>query len=110
MLNELINYDKIEMDKFRVEKRVCDPFLIVEKTVKPLFVQARQREVDLIFASDHDRPGTAPEDRRDIRMLRVYGDAVKLGQVVRNVVSNALKFTPTGGKVKVRGELWFCFC
>ncbi|QEG30581.1 Autoinducer 2 sensor kinase/phosphatase LuxQ [Gemmata obscuriglobus] len=36
--------------------------------------------------------------------LPVSGDAVRLEQAIANVLDNALKFTPPGGKVRVRAE------
>jgi two-component system CheB/CheR fusion protein len=34
--------------------------------------------------------------------LIVHGDMVRLEQIVWNLLSSALKFTPTGGKVEIR--------
>jgi signal transduction histidine kinase len=45
--------------------------------------------------------GIALEGKAE-ELAAVYGDPVRIGQVVDNLVSNALKFTPPGGRVDVR--------
>jgi two-component system, sensor histidine kinase and response regulator len=92
-LNDLINYDKIETKTFTIEKRMVNISAVVEKTVNLLSPQAKEKGVHIHFES----PAVSTN-------LRVFGDAIKLSQVVRNLVSNALKFTPEEGTVNVAGH------
>ena len=73
VLNELINYDKIEMKKFHVEMKICDINTVISGTVRPLVVQAKQSNVKLSLQKDSTID----------KSLYVLGDSVKLGQVIR---------------------------
>ena len=43
----------------------------------------------------------AVENEDELRDISIYADANKIAQVIRNLVSNGLKFTPHGGRVEV---------
>lgn len=90
-LNDLINYDKIETKTFTIEKKLVNISSVAEKTVSLLTPQAKEKGVNILF------------EAQEMVGVRVYGDSVKLAQVVRNLTSNALKFTPTSGTVSVSG-------
>jgi signal transduction histidine kinase len=55
-------------------------------------MRASEREVNLSLAIDADAPAI------------VRGDGERLGQMVQNLVDNALKFTPAGGTIVVRAR------
>jgi signal transduction histidine kinase len=48
--------------------------------------------------------GVTLEEAGPMEPALIHGDADRLGQVIMNVVSNAIKFTPQGGRVSVAVE------
>ena len=73
-----------------VTKTDVDVAAIVRQCALACAPAARARDIDLTWNAGPD--------------LRVSGDPVRLGQVVDNLVSNALKFTPGGGRVDLRAS------
>ena len=102
-LNDLINYDKIETKTFSIERKVVDLWSVVKKTIGPLTHQAKEKGVKLKLTSQLSTPSEFLQTNLNLNNLCVIGDSVKLDQVIRNLVSNALKFTPPEGSVSIAG-------
>lgn len=92
IINDILDFSKIEAGKLNIEHTLFS-FPEVIKTVKNLFaLKAQQKNVKLIFNIDHKIPQA------------LIGDAVRLDQVLINLVSNAMKFTSKGW-IEISAEL-----
>ncbi len=91
VINDILDFSKIEAGKLEIETADVDIVDTVDETLSLFSAAARDKGLELVAAVSPDAP----------RMVR--GDAVRLGQVVSNLVSNALKFTESG-HVRVRVE------
>lgn len=60
---------------------------VVSATVSSLQAVAHQRGISLTFSPEHGRPA-------------VNGNATAIRQILINLVTNAVKFTPTGGDIR----------
>ena len=101
-LNDLINYDKIESKKFSIEKKYVNIISIIEKTVGLLKLQAKEKDIQLKVNLFNQSEQNLSRD--NFHKLQIMGDSIKLGQVIRNLVSNALKFTPEKGVISISGN------
>jgi signal transduction histidine kinase/CheY-like chemotaxis protein len=99
IVNDILDYSKITAGKLQLEISVFDPRALLQETMAGVGALAQQR--GLAFSWD-----AAPEVP-----AYVEGDALRLRQILLNLASNAVKFTPAG-EVKVEvtaqsGELAF---
>jgi PAS domain S-box-containing protein len=91
LIDDLLDISRIIAGKIKVEQQRVDLGTVVAEAVQSLRREAEVNglELDVTLA-----PDAAP----------VLGDAVRLQQVVANLVSNAIKFTPAGGRITVALE------
>jgi CheY-like chemotaxis protein len=89
LIDELLDVSRIVSGKMRLEVEVVEFGPLVEAAVETLRPAA---EAKAIQVSQTLAPDTGP----------IKGDPARLQQTVWNLVSNAIKFTPKGGKVEIR--------
>jgi signal transduction histidine kinase len=110
VLNDLLNYDKVERGSLNLELSHIPIWNLIENTTSEFKLPATKKEIDFetvfngsLCAEDaEEAAGGGSIDNRlasEFRQLKSIGDNVRITQVIRNLVSNALKFTPVGGEI-----------
>src|SRR5262249_50177341 len=84
LINDLLDFSKIEARKFELDKRDFNLRDTLEDTVRLLAPRAHHKELELGCLIQADLPD------------RVFGDPIRLRQIVINLVGNAIKFTDKG--------------
>ena len=85
LVNDILDFSKIEAGKVEIIPVKYDLSVILNDLVN--MVQIRARSKGLYFSLDFDRDTP--------RML--YGDEVRIKQVITNILTNAVKYTEKGG-------------
>ncbi len=91
LINDILDFSKIEANKLSLNFESVPVIEVISEVVTSVEPMAEQRGVGLSF--------TAPET-----LPVIHADRVRVGQIVTNLVGNALKFTPAGGQVGVTLE------
>ena len=100
-LNDLLTLDKIDDGKFEVSTSLIKPGKIIESCAGPFSIHAREKKIQF---SVRFLDLTDPSSEMNGILLKNYVlncDTFKISQVIRNLLSNALKFTPPCGSVSV---------
>ncbi|HEX8473241.1 MAG TPA: PAS domain S-box protein [Pyrinomonadaceae bacterium] len=91
LIDDLLDVSRIITGKLRLDVRPVDPNFFIEAAIEAVRPAAEAK-------------GVRVQKIMDTGVVSVSGDPVRLQQVVWNLVSNAIKFTPKGGRVQVRLE------
>ena len=92
LINDILDMSKIERSKIMLNRmQISMPEMLKELSA----MMEPQAEVNgLAFSME----------AREIRHQNFYGDKLRINQILINILSNAIKFTPKGGRVEFLAE------
>ncbi|MCY7273756.1 MAG: PAS domain-containing protein, partial [Phormidesmis sp. CAN_BIN44] len=86
LIEDILDVSRITSGKLRLNNRQIDLSLVVQAALDAVQLAADAKNIQLVSA---------------LSAVTVVGDVDRLQQVLWNLFSNAIKFTPTGGRVEI---------
>lgn len=90
LLDNLLNWTRLQTGKLKVDATVIPVYAVVRDMIDYFETQSRDKKIPI-------RSEVEPS-------LSLYCDEDMFRTILRNLVSNALKFTPEGGNVRIYGH------
>lgn len=92
-INDILDLSKLESGKMELVLSQYAVSAIFSDLVNLIWIRAQQKELEFIVDIDPEIPST------------LYGDEVRLKQVIANLLTNAVKYTETGSVIlSAKGE------
>ena len=91
LINDILDLSKIEAGKMELNLESVKLDDVISQSLRMLALRAKQAELQLIYPS---RP-----------LPQVMADPRAIKQIIVNLVTNAIKFTPKGGVVQIKTEM-----
>ena len=94
LITDILDVARAEVGKMKLEFNQVLLDSVVNNSIRLVQDQARQKNIQF-------------EARLDPRVTYLYADSMRLKQMLSNLLINAIKFTPAGGKVgiEVKGDV-----
>ncbi|NQY94421.1 MAG: PAS domain-containing protein, partial [Campylobacteraceae bacterium] len=93
IINEILDISKIESGKLKLENSFFDPAYEFEIITELFSSLSSEKNIDYILYLDPKLP------------KKLYGDVLRIKQIMANLISNAIKFTPKDGKIMVEVQV-----
>ncbi|MGH7448951.1 MAG: sensor histidine kinase, partial [Longimicrobiales bacterium] len=90
LIEDLLEVQRLESHGIPVECTAIDLSSVLREAVELLAPLAQARRLDLVSVA--------------LEVPRIHADAARLHQVISNLVGNAIKFTPAGGRIEIASE------
>jgi signal transduction histidine kinase len=92
LVEDLLLVSRADAGQLRLNREVIRLQSVITRALEEMELTARDRGISIQIEASADLP-------------YLYADAGRLQQVLRNLLSNALRFTPTGGCVTIAAHL-----
>ncbi len=92
LINDVLDLSKIEAGAFTVAETEFEPWATVQTVQRLIGERAQKKSLELVWIAGRDLPNL----RSDERLVQ---------QILINLVTNAIKFTNSGGRIKIEIEL-----
>ncbi|MBC7658207.1 MAG: HAMP domain-containing histidine kinase [Chitinophagaceae bacterium] len=88
LVDDILDLSLVTLGRLRLVTSQVDLNQIIQTTLDSAIIQAEDKQIGIVF-------------QRDLDQASIIGDASRLRQVLSNVVNNAIKFTPAGGRINI---------
>lgn len=92
LVNQILDFHKLENDTLRLQVEQSDVIEIVKNIVDTFAFNARQKKISLVTYGLEDS-------------FMSLVDADKIEKIIYNLISNAIKYTPSGGQINVSFDI-----
>lgn len=92
LVNQLMDFNKLENDTLKLKVKRTDVVTELKRIMEIFNVNAQSKDISLITTGIEDS-------------FLMWLDADKIDKITTNLLSNALKFTPRGGKIEVNFDV-----
>ena len=89
IINDILDFSKLRSGEFTVEEKYFSVHEELSHTIELFVASANIKNITLSAFIDPNIPS------------ELYGDALRIKQIVANLLSNAIKFTPENGLIQV---------
>ncbi|WP_309733636.1 ATP-binding protein, partial [Chamaesiphon sp. OTE_75_metabat_556] len=97
LIDDILDFYKLEVGKTFLKISEFSPTKLVEQVVEIVKSKAEYRKIDLELQIIEN-----VDPQINSRELRFRGDTKRVRQILLNILTNAIKFTPEGGTIVIR--------
>lgn len=91
LLNDILDFSKIDAGKIDIDESPFDLYTLLQNSLKSFVNNARDKGLEIELKASDNFPKS------------LLGDSLRLNQIINNLISNAIKFTPHG-KISVEAQ------
>jgi len=92
IINDILDFSKLRSGEFTIEPKVFSLHDELSHTMELFVASANSKDITITSFINPKIPS------------ELYGDALRIKQIISNFISNAIKFTPEGGVIEVEAS------